>query len=138
MERQLAHRATGIASVQLLVPCSDIFSCIDSAYPRGRDCPDFVVIGPHEGIRDANAGHPQNPFVEVFWLGVGDAALQCRINHTIQALDLIFFGKHGDVVLERIWDPEALVANVGYALVSVPVCLIWKGLIEAVVEVLVM
>lgn len=50
---------------------------------------------------------------------------------------MLLLGKHGDVVLERIWDPKVLAANVGDTLVSVPVALVGKGLINDIVEVLV-
>jgi hypothetical protein len=40
--------------------------------------------------------------------------------------------------LERVRHPEALIPHVGNALVLKPVLLAWEGLVEAVVEVLVM
>ncbi len=40
--------------------------------------------------------------------------------------------------MERVRHPETFVANIGDALVVVPVILLWQCLVEAVVEVLVM
>lgn len=50
---------------------------------------------------------------------------------------MVLLGQSGNVVLERVWDPDALVANVGDTLVVVPVGLVGQSLIDAVVEVLV-
>jgi hypothetical protein len=50
---------------------------------------------------------------------------------------LLFLGQHGDVVLERIWNPQTLASDVGDALVGIPVVFFGKGFIDAVVEVLV-
>jgi hypothetical protein len=50
---------------------------------------------------------------------------------------LVLFRQHGYVVLEGVWHPEVLAADVGDALVGVPVCLFGKGFIDTVVEVLV-
>jgi hypothetical protein len=50
---------------------------------------------------------------------------------------LVLLGQHGDIVLVRVGDPEVLVANIRDALVREPVVLVWKGLVNAVVEVFV-
>ena len=63
--------------------------------------------------------------------------LESGIDQSVYALDLVLLGKHGDVVLERVGDPKALVAHVGDALVGVPVILAGQCLVNAVVEVLV-
>ena len=46
-------------------------------------------------------------------------------------------GQLGDIVLEGVGNPDTLVTNVGDTLVSVPVILLGKGLVDAVVKVLV-
>jgi len=51
---------------------------------------------------------------------------------------LVFFGNHGDVVLEGVGDPEAFVADVGDALVVVPVGFVGEGFVDDVVEVFVL
>jgi hypothetical protein len=50
---------------------------------------------------------------------------------------LIFFRQHGDVVLEGVWDPEFLAADIGYALVGVPVLIFGKSFVDTVVKILV-
>lgn len=70
-------------------------------------------------------------------LGVGDTSLESSVNHAVNGLDLVILGKHGDVVLERVGDPEVLVADVGDTLVGEPVIVLGKSLVDAVVEVLV-
>ena len=50
---------------------------------------------------------------------------------------MVLLGQHGDVVLEGVRDPETLVADVRDTLVGVPVLLLGQGLVNAVVEVLV-
>src|SRR5690606_24656026 len=82
--------------------------------------------------------HPQNPLVKVLGLGSGDLRGHGGIDKTLDALDLVLLGQHRDVILEWVRDPEALVPDVRDALVVVPVILLGKGLVEAVVEVLVM
>lgn len=103
----------------------------------GGDSPHLVVVGAHEDVGDTLAGHANNPLVKVGGLGVGDAALESGVNEAVNALDLVLLGQDGDVVLEGVGDPELLVADVGDALVGVPVLLLGKGLVEAVVKVLV-
>jgi hypothetical protein len=50
---------------------------------------------------------------------------------------LVLLGKHGDVVLERVGNPQALVADVWDTLVGVPVIITGESLVDAVVEVFV-
>lgn len=108
-----------------------------SSYLCGGNGPDLVVVWAHKHIGNTLALHSQNPLVKVLGLGVGHTTLHGRINETINGLDLVLLGQDGNVVLEGIGDPEALVANVGDALVSVPVIILGKRLVETVVEVLV-
>lgn len=63
--------------------------------------------------------------------------LESSVDHAVQASDLVLLGQHGDVVLEGVGDPKALVADVGDTLVLVPVILLGESLVDAVVEVLV-
>jgi hypothetical protein len=99
--------------------------------------PDLEVVGSHEKVGDTGAHHANNPLVKSLGLGAGDTSLKSGIDHAIDALDLLLFGKHGNVVLERVGDPLALAANVGDTLVAVPIILLGKSLIDAVVEILV-
>lgn len=59
------------------------------------------------------------------------------INHAVNALDLVLLGKHRDVVLEGVGNPEALATDVGNTLVLVPVLIIGESLVDAVIEVFV-
>lgn len=78
-----------------------------------------------------------NPLVEVLGLGAGHGAVHGSINQAVHRCHLILLGQHGDVVLEGVGDPKALVAHVGDALVVEPVILLGQSLVETVVEVLV-
>ena len=106
-------------------------------YPCGGNGPNFVVVRPHEEVCDTGTHHANNPFVKVLRLAVGHASLESGVNHAVHALDLLFLGQHGDVVLERVRDPEVLAADVRDSLVGVPIRLFWQGLVDAVVKVLV-
>jgi hypothetical protein len=99
--------------------------------------PDLVVVRSHEDVGNALTHHAHDPLVEVLGLGVGDTALESRVDDTLNTVDLVFLGEHGDVVLEGIRNPEALVANVGDSLVGVPVIILGESLVDTVVEVLV-
>jgi hypothetical protein len=107
------------------------------SYLVGGNSPDLVVVRSHEDVGDTLTHHAHNPLVEVLGLGVGDTALESRVDDTLDTVDLVLLGKHGDVVLEGVRDPEALVANVGDSLVSVPVIVLGESLVDTVVEVLV-
>ncbi|KAH0194592.1 Udp-Galactopyranose mutase in complex with Udp, partial [Aureobasidium melanogenum] len=84
----------------------------------GGNGPDLVVVGTHEEVGNTLTHHSDDPLVKVLGLGVGDSGLHGGINHAVNALDLLFLGKHGDVVLEGVGDPLLLAANVGYSLSS--------------------
>lgn len=99
--------------------------------------PDLVVVRSHEKVRDSNADISQDPFIKILWLSVGHPCFYSGINHAIHALDLLFLWKHGNVVLEWIWYPKVLAADVRDSLMGVPVGLVGKCLVDAVIEVLV-
>ena len=107
------------------------------AYLRGRHSPDLVVVWPHENVRNALSHISQNPLIKVFRFGVGHTRLERGVDQSLQAGDLVILGQHGDVVLERVRHPQTLIADVGDTLVGVPVVGLREGLIDAVVEVLV-
>ena len=77
-------------------------------------------------------------FVEILRFVVGHPSLYCSINHAVQASSLVLLGEHRDVVLEGIRNPEALEADIGDALMRIPVIFVGKRLVNAVVEILVM
>lgn len=107
------------------------------SYLLGGNGPDLVVVRSHENVGNTLAHHANDPLVEVLGLGVGNTALESRVNDTLDTVDLVLLGEHGDVVLEGVRDPEALVTNVGDTLVGVPVLILGESLVDAVVEVLV-
>ena len=107
------------------------------SYLRSRHSPNLKIIRPHERIRNAHPIIPHNPIVEILGLRIAHPRLERRIDHPFQADDLIVFGQHRDVVLEGVGDPEAFVADVGDALVVVPVAFVGEGFVDAVVEVFV-
>ena len=107
------------------------------AYLGGGHGPDLVVVGTHEDVGETLTVHTQDPLIEVLGLGVGDTDLQGGIDEVRETLGLILLGQDGDVVLEGVGDPEALVADVGDTLVGEPVILLGESLVDAVVEVLV-
>ena len=106
-------------------------------YLRSRHSPNLKIIRPHKRIRNADPIIPQNPVIEILRLGITDPRLERRIDHPLQTHHLVVFGQHGNVVLEGVGDPEALVADVGDALVVVPVAFVREGFVDAVVEVFV-
>ena len=108
-----------------------------AAYLGGRHSPDLVVVGPHEDIGKTLAVHAQDPLIEVLGLSVGNANLQGSVDQVGETTSLILLRQHGNVVLEGVGNPEALVTNVGDTLVGEPVILLGKSLVDAVVEVLV-
>ncbi len=107
------------------------------AYLGGGNGPDLVVVGTHEHVGKTATHGAQNPLVKVLGLASGDASLERGVNEALDGLDLVLLGQHGDVVLEGIRNPLALVADVGDALVSVPIVVLGEGLVDAVVKVLV-
>ena len=108
-----------------------------TTYLGGGNSPDLVVVGPHEDIGKTLAVHTQDPLIEVLGLSVGNANLQGSVDEVGETTSLILLGQHGNVVLEGVGNPEALVTNVGDTLVGEPVILLGKSLVDAVVEVLV-
>jgi hypothetical protein len=82
------------------------------SYLGGGHSPDLVVVRPHENVRNTLADVAQNPLIEVLGLGGGHARLEGGVDHAVHACDLVLLGEHGDVVLEGVGDPEALVADV--------------------------
>ena len=107
------------------------------AYLGGGHGPDLVVVGTHEDIGETLTVHTQDPLIEVLGLGVGDTDLEGGVDEVRETLGLVLLGQNGDVVLEGVGNPEALVTNVGDTLVGEPVILLGKSLVDAVVEVLV-
>ena len=108
-----------------------------ATYLGGGHSPDLVVVRSHEQVGQTSTHHADDPLVEVLGLHVGDASLKGGIDHAINALDLLLLGKHGDVVLEGVGDPFVLATDVGDTLVAVPVVILGEGLVDAVIEVLV-
>ena len=108
-----------------------------TTYLGGGNSPDLVVVWPHENIGNTLAVHTQDPLIEVLGLSVGNANLQGSVDEVGETTSLILLGQHGNVVLEGVGNPEALVTNVGDTLVGEPVILLGESLVEAVVEVLV-
>lgn len=106
-------------------------------YLGGGNSPDLVVVGSHEKVGNTSTHHADDPLIEILGLGVGDAGLESSINHAVNALHLLLLGQHGDVVLEGVGNPLLLAANVGDTLVGVPILLLREGLVDAVIEVLV-
>ena len=110
---------------------------LSRSYLGGGHSPNLVVVRPHENVRNALADVAHDPVIEVLGLVGGHAGVESGIDHAVHAGDLVLLGKHGDVVLEGVGDPLALVADVGDTLVLVPVGLVGESLVDAVVEVLV-
>lgn len=81
-------------------------------YFGSRDGPDLVVVRSHENIGNTSTSVSEDPLVKVLGLGVGNAVLKGSVDQTVQTSDLVLLGEHGDVVLEGVGDPEALVADV--------------------------
>jgi hypothetical protein len=106
-------------------------------YLCGRHGPHFEVVRPHEQVRDARPHHAQDPLVKILGFGICDSIFERGVDHAVHAFDLFFFGEHGDVVLEGVRDPEVLAADVGDALVLVPVFFGGEGFVDAVVKILV-
>jgi hypothetical protein len=106
-------------------------------YLGGGNGPNLEVVWSHEEVGNSDSHLTHDPLIEGLRLRGGDTSFQCGVNQTINALDLLLLGQHGNVVLERIRDPLSLAANVGDTLVRVPVIRLGKSLVDAVVKVLV-
>lgn len=123
-----------------LPPVLSNLSClftIAGTYLCSGNSPDLVVVRAHENVGDVGTHLAHNPLVKVLWLCLGDCGLQGSIDEAIHACYLVLLGQHGDVVLEGVRDPEALVADVRDTLVVEPVVLLGQSLVETVIEVLV-
>jgi hypothetical protein len=83
-----------------------------TTYLGGWDGPDLVVIGTHEDIGKTLTLHAENPLIEIGRLGGGNTSLHSSIDQTVNASDLLLLRQHGDVVLEGVRNPEALVADI--------------------------
>lgn len=108
-------------------------------YLSGRNGPNLEVVRTHEDLSQTLSHISDVPFIKVLGLvrGVAATGFQCGVNQAIQAFRLLLLGQYGDVVLERIGNPLALITDVRDALVRVPVGGIGQSFIETVVEVLV-
>lgn len=106
-------------------------------YLGGGNSPDLVVVGAHEDVGKVLTHLSQNPLIEVLGLRPGQGVVHGGVNEAVDRCDLVLLWQHRDVVLERVGHPEALVADVGNALVVEPIILLGQRLVEAVVEVLV-
>lgn len=103
----------------------------------GGYSPDLEVVGAHEEVSNADTHLAHNPLVEVLGLGVCHASLECGVNQAVDTLGLVVLVQDGQVVLEWVGDPVALAADIGHTLVGEPVVIVGEGLVDAVVEVLV-
>ena len=103
----------------------------------GGNGPDLEVVRTHKNVGKTFTLHAKNPLVEVGWLSRRHTSLHGGVDQTLDTCDLLLLGKHGDVVLEGVGNPEALAADVGDTLVLVPVLILGKSLVDAVIEVLV-
>mmetsp|Transcript_15849 Transcript_15849/g.28134 ORF Transcript_15849/g.28134 Transcript_15849/m.28134 type:complete len:259 (+) Transcript_15849:941-1717(+) len=105
---------------------------------RRRDRPDLEVVGAHENIGDALAHHAHYPLVKVLWLPRRRRTRYLGLHKPIQAVDLILFIEHADVVLKRVSDVAVLNPDVRDALQRVPRLLARPAsLVQQLVEVLV-
>ena len=105
---------------------------------RGHS-PDLEVVRAHEDLIQLLTDIAGVPDVKVLWLvrGRTSASLQGSVNQTTNAFDLLLLWQDRNVVLERVGNPAALIADIGDTLVLVPVLGLGKGFIEAIVEILV-
>ena len=89
--------------------------------PTGQQ---LVLKSGDQGIRGSGDAthHAEDPFVEVFGFLV-HVEIDCRIDHTVHAHDLFLLGQHADIILEGIWNPETLTANIRDSLMREPVVL---------------
>ena len=100
--------------------------------------PDLEIIWPHEEVRNTGTHHPHNPLVKVLRLCICYAGFQCCFYHAVHALDLLFFGQHRDIILERVRDPQIFTPHIGDTLVCKPIRLFRQSFVDAVIKVLVM
>ena len=119
------------------VGSSDTLSEPLALHLGGGNSPDLEVVWPHEEVGNTNTHLTHDPFVKVLGLGVCHASLKCGVDQAVNTLGLVVLVQHGQVVLEWVGDPLALAADVGDTLVGEPVIVVGEGLVDAVVEVLV-
>lgn len=105
----------------------------------GRNCPDLEVVWSHKNLIQMLPNIATVPLIKVirFICRNTSTSIQGRINQAADRFDLVFLIKHRNVVLERVGNPAALVADVGNTLVFIPVFVSGEGFLEAVVEILV-
>lgn len=121
------------------VGSSDTLAQPGGVHEGGRDGPDLEVVGLHENLVETSAQVALVPLVKVLRLvgGGAGAGSESRVHDPGHALLLLVLVQHGQVVLEGVGDPLALEADVGDALVGVPVLGLGERLVDAVVKVLV-
>lgn len=109
------------------------------AHLGGGYGPNLEIVWTHEDLSKTLSHISNVPFVKILGLvrWVTGTGIQRCVDQALQAFCLLFFGQNGDIVLERIRYPLALVADVRDPLVRVPVGGLWQGLVDAVVEILV-
>jgi hypothetical protein len=59
------------------------------------------------------------------------------VDEISETTSLLLFGQDCDVVLERIWDPKTLIADIRDTLVLIPIIRFGKSFVDNIVEVLV-
>lgn len=111
----------------------------DGTYLGRGDGPDFEIVRTHKDLVQALSDISDVPLIKVARLirRSPPTGFKSSIDQTTKTSGLLFLRKDRNVVLEGVWDPEALVANIRDALVFVPVVRVGQGLVEAVVKVLV-
>lgn len=109
-------------------------------YLRRRDSPDLEVVGSHEDLIQTLANISNVPIIKVARLisWSSNAGFESSVNETAQTFCLFLLRKYRNVILEWVRNPDVLVTDVGDSLMFVPVRGFGEGLVQAVVEVLVM
>jgi hypothetical protein len=108
-------------------------------YLGGGNGPDFEVVGTHEDLIQTLSNISDIPLVKVAWLvrRCSAASIESCVDERAEAFCLLLLGQHGNVVLERVRNPNALVANIRDSLVFEPIGRFGKGFVEDIVEVFV-
>lgn len=111
----------------------------NGSYLGRGDGPDFKVVGTHKDLVQALSNVSDVPLIKVARLirRSPPTSFKSSVYQTTKASSLLFLRKNRNVVLERIWDPKALVPDIRDALVLVPVIRVWQSFVEAVVKILV-
>lgn len=104
-----------------------------------RHGPDFEIIWTHEDLSKMLSHVSYVPLIEILRpvRGVADTSFKRGIYQTLDTSCLLLFRQNGDVILERVWYPLALIADIRDPLVRIPVGRLWEGFVDAIVEVLV-